>query len=263
MNLCQLSGHHNWSFAKYIGGFGAMSALNSMWRLEESERVLDVLASCTSHLILSFDRAGANPKIVNGISGKPEAIGGRQRGAGAGDRIDADAPVDGMPGPAPAPGRRRPAFPRRSRGRSICPASRRAMQLRQPRAGVVLVKAERRRGESRNARAASPFAACPRRRSGPPSRSTRSARSVMSSRLPMGVATTNNVPDIGKDSRLLYHCGMCAHRVEQQSASYERACTHRSRFPISSTTTSPTCTRCCPPRRASTESTCTTTCSRT
>jgi len=36
------------------------------------------------------------------------------------------------------------------------------------------------------------------------SRSTRSARTVMSSRLPIGVATTNSVPDMwGK--RLLYH----------------------------------------------------------
>src|SRR5437899_2125794 len=40
------------------------------------------------------------------------------------------------------------------------------------------------------------------------SRSTRSARTVMSSRLPIGVATTKSVPGMCGE-RLLYHCRIC------------------------------------------------------
>jgi hypothetical protein len=58
---------------------------------------------------------------------------------------------------------------------------------------------------SRDAPEAGLFGVCPRCESDRRIRRTRSARSVTSSRLPMGVATTNNVPDIAMDGRLLYH----------------------------------------------------------
>ena len=58
----------------------------------------------------------------------------------------------------------------------------------------MFVKARRRRGDGVAGEQHEPCGACLRRRSQTTSRSTRSARIVMSSRLPIGVATTNSVP---------------------------------------------------------------------
>jgi len=63
-----------------------------------------------------------------------------------------------------------------------------------------------------------------------------------------GSRPRTNVPDIRWGTvGLLYHWGMCAPRFEQQSASHDQACTHRSRSPhFCRRLPSPTCTRFLP-----------------
>ena len=149
--------------------------------------------------------AAESPAKTNASVGSPDADQRRQHRARAGNGLHAHAGGNRRGGEAVAGvgDRRRPGVGHQRdarRPRAGAPPARAPSRARCARAGWWWACG------CRSASAASPCGACPRRPPGRRSRRTRSARRVMSSRLPMGVATRKSVPEAESDIARQVYC---------------------------------------------------------
>ena len=168
-----------------------------------------------------------SPKTQTHRLAMPDADERREDGGAARDRLDPDAARRWRRGTSSRPGSESSGVPASVTSAIDSPG----LQARRAAAGVrvvlvVLVQADGRGGNPEMGRAAGPSGGCPRRRSAATSRSTRSARSVMSSRLPIGVDTTKSVP-VGRGACDMARSALQSRRpaAEENAMENEADCT--------------------------------------
>ena len=210
MCLCQLPAEANWSIAIPNGDFVKRRPY-SVRRFVKDNHTCRRPPMSSNHCLRSFDLVGGKPKKREALGCEPGRRQRCDRRVRSGNRLDANA------------GRYRSMDERRDRDRTRL-ASRHPTPARlfaalkpldqRPRLGrfVVLVEAGCRRRDRVAREAGEPVRRVSSAAISATSRSTRNARAVMSSRLPIGVATTNSVPGIER-AALLYHWRICGRQL--------------------------------------------------